>query len=305
MSANKCYRRLVGVACLTVLLFAAALGRSLLVDRLLSGQPNNNQGEILACLFGSTRADWPSHAVNYGLAGVLLMGTLSGMGSLLRQWYQTRLMMQRLLQFARPSDDRRWDQLVARMNLQGRVDFVDIDASIAFCYGLLRPRICVSTGAIAGLTRREVEALLLHERYHLLQHDPLKTAISRALANMFFFLPVVRALARVYAVTKEIEADKYVLKRQESDQPLLGALYKLLQRGKVSTPASVAMVGAVDSINGRLDYLLKGRTPSLHFSTVLTSFVVVVGIGTVTALTTWASAASTLWYQAHSSFCGC
>ena len=42
--------------------------------------------------------------------------------------------------------------------------------------GSLIPRICLSTGLMALMSEAELEAVLLHERYHLRSRDPLNEA---------------------------------------------------------------------------------------------------------------------------------
>ena len=59
----------------------------------------------------------------------------------------------------------------------------------AFCAGLLRPRVYVSTGAVAILDQEALSAVLAHERHHARRRDPLRLAIGRVLARALFFLP--------------------------------------------------------------------------------------------------------------------
>jgi Zn-dependent protease with chaperone function len=55
-----------------------------------------------------------------------------------------------------------------------RVSIVETDTRFAYCIGLLRPRIVVSSGLIARLTRPELEAVLAHERGHAARFDNLR-----------------------------------------------------------------------------------------------------------------------------------
>src|SRR6185312_12316095 len=56
-------------------------------------------------------------------------------------------------------------------------------APCAFCAGLLRPTVYISTGALARLAPPELEAVLWHEATHRLRRDPLRLAIARVLAG--------------------------------------------------------------------------------------------------------------------------
>ncbi len=288
-------------------MLGVAVAGPLVVRTLLVGGPSVGESAFLVCLFLPTPADWPLHMVVYVVAGLLFIGLLSGIGSFLCQWYRTRRLMQTLLKFRVPVRDIIPTELLAPLGLQGRVDVINVTRPIALCYGLLRPRICLATGALAGLNRLELEALLLHERYHLLHRDPLKTGLSRVLTGAFFYLPVVRALQQQYLIAKEIEADMYVLQNQRTQRPLLGALYKLLlQQSHADNQDNLAVARATDSLNQRLDFLLSGRAPDgLRSPVLFTSAAMIAALCTITAFVTWASVANALWEQAHLGMGGC
>jgi Zn-dependent protease with chaperone function len=78
----------------------------------------------------------------------------------------------------------------------------------AFCAGYLRPRVFVSSGALARLSRTELEAIVAHERHHLRRRDPLRLLIVRVLADALFFLPAIRRLGDRYGALAEVAADE-------------------------------------------------------------------------------------------------
>lgn len=306
MSAQRCFRRLLATICLSMLLLGVALVAPVLLNRLLSGAPEMEQGPLFACLFVPTLLDWPSHALGFALSAILGASLLLGLLSIARQWYRTRRLTRALLRFAMPAGGKTLLRKGAPGRIVGRIDLVDVAAPVAFCYGLARPRICVSTGALEGLRKREVAALLLHEYHHLLCRDPLKTAVSRVFANAFFFLPIVRALHEQYMLAKEIDADEYTLRIQGSDKPLLNALYKLLLKQPRHKLAGLALAGAGDAITLRLDYLLDGRLPAgPHPAAMFISSAVLAAFTAFVAFTTWTSLAGIFWQQAHSTLGSC
>ncbi len=308
MSASTQFRRLLGVAFFTTVLLGAAVLNPLLVSRLFARQPQDKGDEMLACLFVPTYVDWPSHLLSYMPAAALAVSIMCGLYSLVKQGYRTSALTRSLLAFLDPPAREELLRLGVSHSIVGRVDVVRIDAPVAFCYGWIRPRICVSTGALAGLTAREASALLLHEYHHLVQRDPLKTALARTLASAFFFLPVVGALREQYMLAKELDADRYALRVQGSERPLLGALYKLLlkQPGVRRQAEFTAVVGAADSLTQRLAYLLDGQLPvGPRRATLFASSAIGMALAAVTAFTTWAALAGALWEQAHSGLGGC
>lgn len=77
----------------------------------------------------------------------------------------------------------------------------------AFCAGLLRPRVYVSTGTLALLGDQELDVVLAHERHHALRRDPLRLATGRVLARALFFLPLLADLVRQQQALAELRAD--------------------------------------------------------------------------------------------------
>lgn len=306
MSGRGAFRLSVAAACLTALLLTLAVMVPLVARPWLLGAPPGHDA-ISTCIFLLTSVNWQSHlSLSIPLA-VLAVGLLSGVCSLLSQWYRTRRLIVAFRRFSNPVLEESLAPLLDSLGLHRRVDIINVAQPLAFCYGWVRPRICLATGAMDGLSKQEMEALILHERHHMLNRDPLKIAISRALSRTFFFLPVLRALQQRYMVAKEIEADLYVLQNQSTDKPLLGAIFKLLSRQtKTSKHSTLAVAGYTDSLNQRLDFLLCGRAPDgLHRAAVLRSVATVAAISIVLALATWSSEVNAVWEHTHSNMGGC
>jgi hypothetical protein len=78
----------------------------------------------------------------------------------------------------------------------------------AFCVGVFRPRVIVTTGALETLTAAEVAAVMAHEQAHVRRHDALRLLLVRALADGLFFCPGARQLAARLATLAELQADE-------------------------------------------------------------------------------------------------
>jgi Zn-dependent protease with chaperone function len=78
----------------------------------------------------------------------------------------------------------------------------------AFCVGLVRPRVVVTTGALTTLSDGELAALLAHEAAHVRRRDGLRLLLVRAAADGLFFCPGARQLAARLAALAELEADE-------------------------------------------------------------------------------------------------
>jgi bla regulator protein blaR1 len=102
---------------------------------------------------------------------------------------------------------------------------VDHAVPLAFCAGWLRPRVYVSTGVLARLSDRELQAVLAHEHHHGALRDPLRLAVSRVLSQALFFLPVLRSLHAAYADAAELTADAAALEAVDgATAPLASAM---------------------------------------------------------------------------------
>jgi beta-lactamase regulating signal transducer with metallopeptidase domain len=142
----------------------------------------------------------------------------------------------------------------------------------AFCAGLLRPRIYISTGALRALAPEELEAVLAHEAHHARYRDPIRILLARMLSESLFFLPVLRRLADRYAALAEIAADAAAVRRHGGDtRPLAAALLAFDEQ--VSSP----MVGIAPE---RVDHLL-GERPRWELPVALLAWAMVVVLALV------------------------
>lgn len=141
------------------------------------------------------------------------------------------------------------------------------EAPQAFCAGLLRPRIYVSTGAIAALADDELQAVLAHERHHARCRDPLRLLVARTASDALFFLPGMRQLADRYAALAELAADRAAVGANAGERRPLAAA--LLAFDAATSPAVVAIAPE------RVDSLL-GDTPAWQLPLALIASALVV-----------------------------
>jgi hypothetical protein len=142
-----------------------------------------------------------------------------------------------------------------------RLDVVAAEEAFAVTYGLIRPRILVSTGLATALTPAEISAVLAHEREHLRRRDPLRLLAARLTAAWACYLPAARWLADRAMLRHELAADRAAAGRAGRGV-LAGALLKL-----ASTPACPAVAAASPagdgprSLEARVSQLEAGRPP--------------------------------------------
>jgi beta-lactamase regulating signal transducer with metallopeptidase domain len=117
--------------------------------------------------------------------------------------------LQRLVSIESPE---RLHAAVSRTGGQ-RVACVEGSAPEALCVGVIHPRILVTPRIIERLRDRELDAVLLHEQHHARRRDPLRRAILRAAADVYFYLPVLRWWAERQLAQSELAADRVAIER--------------------------------------------------------------------------------------------
>ncbi len=146
---------------------------------------------------------------------------------------------------------RRFHRCVVRQRprtLHGALVIVDPQPR-AFCAGLLRPRVYLSTGALERLDDDAVTAVLAHERHHARRHDPLRLAAGRVLAGSLFFLPWLGDLFDRHQALAEMSADESAING-------VGANRSALARAMLEFSDAPAWPGSQGIDPARVDYLL-------------------------------------------------
>ncbi|HET7046692.1 MAG TPA: M56 family metallopeptidase [Solirubrobacteraceae bacterium] len=137
---------------------------------------------------------------------------------------------------------------------------IDDERAEAFCAGLLRPRVYVTTGALARLDAPALDAVLVHEREHARRRDPLRLATSRVIARSLFFLPAIRELCRGQMLLAEASADESAVSAAAGDRSAVARAILSFSDREASGSAGVDPA--------RVDYLL-GETPGWRFPALM------------------------------------
>jgi Zn-dependent protease with chaperone function len=140
----------------------------------------------------------------------------------------------------------------------GNVVCLDSPAASAFCAGLLRPRVFVTSGMVAALAAEELDAVLVHEAEHARRRDPLRRLAGRAAAEVLFWLPLVGWWTRHRLEDAELAADRAAIDRV-GRSPLARAL-------RATASPAAPMVGARFDGAGaaRVTQLLGDQLPRRH-----------------------------------------
>lgn len=175
--------------------------------------------------------------------------------------------------------------ITQELNLDGNINIVKDNNKFSFCYGLIKPKICISTGLLKDLTEDELKAVLLHEGYHLKNHDPLKILLGKTSAIMFFFIPLLKDIQNYYAFSKEIAADEVVIKNGNKDS-LISVLSKLMVLPS-SKFVGIATLADINNLEKRILHLsgkqIRNTFKPSPTNILLSTFVVVFSLIIVNA----------------------
>ncbi|WP_194920799.1 M56 family metallopeptidase [Catenulispora rubra] len=89
-----------------------------------------------------------------------------------------------------------------------RVRCVDAATRLAFCAGAIRPTVYLGPALVDALGTDALDAVLVHESEHARRRDPLRRAIQRAIADVFFCVPVAAWWHRRSIEDSELAADR-------------------------------------------------------------------------------------------------
>jgi Zn-dependent protease with chaperone function len=138
---------------------------------------------------------------------------------------------------------------------------IDDERPEAFCAGLFRPRVYITTGALAKLDEQSLDAVLVHERHHARRRDPLRFAAGRVIARSLFFLPGVRELRRGQLMLAEVSADESALAAAAGDRSALARAMLSFSDGAGSNASA-----GIDPV--RVEYL-RGEPPNWQFPVLM------------------------------------
>ncbi len=201
------------------------------------------------------------------IVGLFLLIFISGIFLFIYQYLNTKLYINNKLLRKRTTPDSVY-QIAKDLELENKVDIINDNIFTSFCYGIISPRICISNKLVKSLTSDELKSVLVHEKYHLLNNDPLKILMSKIIKDVFFFVPILKDFHNIFSLSKEIEADKSAISYSGNNNSLKSALIKLFDTTHSETP-SVAYLLETSNFEKRIlslqnkNYsLIQGFSPS-------------------------------------------
>ncbi|PIR79867.1 MAG: hypothetical protein COU25_02980 [Candidatus Levybacteria bacterium CG10_big_fil_rev_8_21_14_0_10_35_13] len=147
------------------------------------------------------------------------------------------------------------EEFIKNLGLKGRTVIIESNKVFAFCFGIREQKIYISTALISKLSKKEIKAVLLHEEYHLENHDNFIMIVASILQSFFPFFPLLSDLIKKYKIDREIEADKFAVAKIGDKKPLITALKKLLSYPIIET-VPVAAIADYETLEPRIYSLI-------------------------------------------------
>lgn len=181
--------------------------------------------------------------------------------------------------FALRKPSKKLSQAILATALNKKVFELSQNTMHVFCAGLLKPRIYVSSAFVRSVSPNELKTILLHEKRHLLDRDPLRLFFAHAAAQMFFLVPFIDRTVQDFKHTLELAADEYATQSFREPRFLGSALLKLLGRKQRGSNVPIPFLSTTEL---RVQQLLSGHVPSSHFRkrvpVAIAAVIVIVGL---------------------------
>ena len=191
---------------------------------------------------------------------------LYGLYSLLARLWKTHCFVSNLNAASMATPPARLARLIEDLGLSSHVMILFNEKPFAFCYGLLRPRICFSTSMADALTDGQLKAVLSHEDHHRRRFDPLRTLLLEVIRSLLFFLPVVTELSDLILTSFELKADRYAA-QVAGRASLAGALYQILSHPLNSHLPETLAIRGFSTNDARVAQLLGESQSTFRLST--------------------------------------
>ncbi|MBI3379950.1 M56 family metallopeptidase [Candidatus Gottesmanbacteria bacterium] len=169
-------------------------------------------------------------------------------------YIQTYRLRKKLI--AKSKSQKDFSDLLKKLGLANQAYLVKSDKPFAFCFGIRRPKIYVSTATVSLMNEAELEAILLHEKYHLDNKDTLTMLLASICQSLFPFFPLISDLLRNFRIEREIAADQEAIRKLGDSEVLISVLKKFLTAPSIAI-ATAPAIADFDTLELRIKALVK------------------------------------------------
>tara|TARA_Y100000310_G_scaffold173181_1_gene173318 strand:- start:17705 stop:18778 length:1074 start_codon:yes stop_codon:yes gene_type:complete len=215
----------IGFFSLIILLGAMLLTKAILFGQLLSGKLESACGCISHLSFSSHPFIFSSLIVSSFILAAFFGSVIY---KIIKFKNSTSQFVKKNLKTRSKITSSRLEILSTVLGLNNRIVEIISEQPVIFCYGFLKPKICVSTGLTKRLSKKELIAVLKHEQHHLRVYEPIKLFIIKVISRVLFFVPGLKFLTDQYLTLSELAADHRATNGFTDKAPLAQALYKVI-----------------------------------------------------------------------------
>lgn len=152
-------------------------------------------------------------------------------------------------------------------NIDSEVIEAKNEEAIIFCFGFFRKKICVSSKLVEKLSIQELAAVLLHEKSHIRNNDPLKLFAVKIISGVLFFVPGIDLLQKQFILFSELSADEFAACDFQKRDQLIKAFYKMLKLKEEFVVRNGAALSFFTITEERITQLVDHKhNPSLNLS---------------------------------------
>jgi beta-lactamase regulating signal transducer with metallopeptidase domain len=207
----------------------------------------------------------------FHLIGLVIFSISLGLSAvfLLKVIFSTWKTQQKMRQFAR-SKLKRIPHTLLQLCIKHQINpsqviVVKSHQPLAFAMGMYRQHIVITTKLIRILSKKELEAVLLHEHYHITHHHGAVILCAEIISSTLSLFPaLLDTLTRMKAIF-EISADHYAEQVQQTPRYVHSAIGHVMA---YQNTRSFAPGFAVNIVEQRLQVLDGERYSPRHFSSL-------------------------------------
>lgn len=196
-----------------------------LVAQFLSGKIHSACGCLASFPFSA-------HPVMWGLifsgAFLLFLVLLYIIVSIASLHVRTGRFVRKNLRYRKKNISNKLFLISFEMGIEGKIIELNSKNPVVFCFGLLKPKICIASSLVKHLSEKELRAVLLHEKSHLEAREPAKLFFIKTVYLLFLFIPNIKFLAKKYLTFSELSADEAATDGFKNKIHLAQALHKII-----------------------------------------------------------------------------
>lgn len=181
-----------------------------------------------------------------------------------------------------------------RIGLSGKVRILQSSKiSVPAVVGLFRPVILLPLAMLGSLSTEQVEAILMHELYHLRRNDQYINLLQNVLEILFFFHPATWWISRRIREEREKCVDEWVVRNTAKPLIYAKALMTLEENRSTTLQPVVAATQSKTLLLIRIKNIMTMKTRSFNPGQKLAALVVIL---TAAASVAWINPAMTVNY---------